>query len=326
MTTLRMLQPPPDEHRLIVVALGGNALLRRGQPLEADVQRANVRAAASALAELARGSRLVIVHGNGPQIGLLALQSEAYAEVRPYPLDLLGAETEGMIGYMLQQELANVCAGRDVVAVLTQAVVDRGDAAFAAPSKPIGPVYGEAEARRLAAERGWTVAPDGPGWRRVVASPRPRAIVELRAIRMLVDAGVVVVAAGGGGIPVQVDPDGTRHGVEAVVDKDWAAAVLAESLGADTLVFLTDVAAVELEWRTARARPIRRSTPNGLAASRFEPGSMGPKVEAACWFVSETGRVSSIGAVRDAACVLRGEAGTRIEPDEPRRHGSAGRG
>jgi len=309
------MPPPSDDSLLIVAALGGNALLRRGQPLDADVQHENVRGAAAVLAGLAGRHRLVIVHGNGPQIGLLALQSEAYRGVRAYPLDVLGAETEGMIGYLLERELANALTARQIVALLTQVVVDADDPAFAAPTKPIGPMYTEEEAKRLAAARGWVVAPDGSGWRRVVASPHPRAIVELAAIRILLDAGVIVVAAGGGGIPIVVDGSGVRHGVEAVVDKDWAAAVLADALGADALLLLTDVSAVQLSWGTPNARPVDRVSPNELAAVRFDPGSMGPKVDAACWFVSHSGKRAVIGAVSDALAMLRGEAGTRIDPD-----------
>ncbi len=274
-----------------------------------------MHAAAVILADLAGSHRLVIVHGNGPQIGLLALQSEAYRDVRAYPLDILGAETEGMIGYLLERELANALTGREIVALLTQVVVDVRDPAFATPTKPIGPMYREDEARRLASERGWVVAPDGAGWRRVVASPRPSTIVELSAIRILLDAGVIVVAAGGGGIPIVFDGNGARRGVEAVIDKDWAAAVLAHALGADTLLLLTDVPAVELDWDTPISRPIDRSTPHELEALRFAPGSMGPKVDAACWFVSESGKCAAIGAISDAAAMLRGDAGTRIEPD-----------
>jgi carbamate kinase len=300
---------------LVVAALGGNALLRRGEPLDAEVQQRNVKVAAHALADVAREHRLVVAHGNGPQIGLLALQSEAFRDVRTYPLDVLGAESEGMIGYLLEQELGNAMPGRDVVSLLTQVVVDPLDPAFRQPTKPIGPVYPETEAKRLAAERGWQVAPDGAHWRRVVASPAPHTIVELRAIRILVDAGVIVVCAGGGGIPVVVDVSGARHGVEAVIDKDGAAALLARQLGADLLLLLTDVPAVEIAWGTPAARPIGRTTPEELRRHEWAPGSMGPKVSAASWFVSTTGRPAAIGALADAAAITRGDAGTRIVPE-----------
>jgi carbamate kinase len=300
---------------LIVAALGGNALLRRGEPLEAEVQRGNVKAAAAAIAELAEEHDVVVTHGNGPQIGLLALQSEAYREVRTYPLDVLGAESEGMIGYLLEQELGNALPRRHVVSLLTQVVVDPLDPGFRTPTKPIGPVYREAEAKRLAAERGWSVARDGAGtqWRRVVASPAPHAIVELAAIRLLLEHRVLVVCAGGGGIPVIVDAHGACHGVEAVVDKDHAAALLARELGADVLLLLTDVAAVELAYGTPDARPLRHAFVAELNADSFAAGSMQPKVAAACWFASTTGKRAAIGSLRDAAALVRGEAGTQIE-------------
>jgi carbamate kinase len=248
---------------------------------------------------------------------LLALQSEALRDVRTYPLDVLGAESEGMIGYMIEQALGNALPDRVVVSLLTQVVVDALDPAFRKPTKPIGPVYTEAQARELAKQRGWFVAPDDStgAWRRVVASPAPRAIVELPAIETLVEHGVVVVCAGGGGIPVIVDVHGARHGVEAVVDKDLSAALLARQLGADALMLLTDVAAVELDFGTPNARPLRTVTPRELRRHRFAPGSMGPKVDAAAWFASTTGRPAFVGALADAAGVLAGRTGTRIEPD-----------
>jgi carbamate kinase len=297
----------------LVVALGGNALLHRGEPADATTQRHNVTVAARAVAELAADHQLVVTHGNGPQIGLLALQSEAYPKVRPYPLDVLGAESEGMIGYLLDQALQNQLPDRQVATLLTQVVVHPDDPAFAAPTKPVGPVYSEAEARRLAAERGWTVAVDGRWWRRVVASPEPLDIRELPTIRLLVEAGVLVVCAGGGGIPVVVEA-GRVRGVEAVIDKDLAAALLARRLAAGFLLLLTDVPAVELDWGTPRARPLRMATPAELRACRFAAGSMGPKVEAACRFVEATGGRAAIGALTDAAAILRGQAGTTVAP------------
>jgi carbamate kinase len=297
---------------LIVVALGGNALLRRGQPADLAVQRQNVATAVEAVAELAREHDVVVTHGNGPQVGLLALQGEAYAGVEPYPLDVLGAESEGMIGYLLDQELVNGLGGREVATLLTQVIVDAGDPAFARPQKFIGPVYERPHAERLAAERGWTVAPDGAFWRRVVASPEPRSIVELQTIRLLVNAGVLVVCAGGGGIPVVVDRDGRLRGVEAVVDKDRAAALLAAGLGADALLMLTDVNAVQLGYGTAGARDLHDVEAAELREHAFAPGSMGPKVEAACRFAEETGGLAAIGSLADAPAILRGERGTRI--------------
>lgn len=297
---------------LVVAALGGNALLRRGEPLEAEIARRNAKIAAEALAAIAREHRLVVTHGNGPQIGLIALQNEAYHDVRSYPLDVLGAESEGMIGYLLEQELGNALPDRQVAMLLTQTVVDPMDPGFAHPSKPIGPMYDADVAQQLSAQRGWVVAPDGNGWRRVVASPAPQSIVELPTIEFLLGHNVLVVCAGGGGIPVVVDAYGARHGVEAVVDKDLATALLAERLGADLLVLLTDVAAVELDWGTPNARALRETTVHELRRHRFATGSMGPKIAAAVSFVANTGRPAAIGALSEAADVVRGLAGTRI--------------
>lgn len=295
---------------LVVIALGGNALLRRGEPLEADVQQRNVSIAADALAEVAREHAIVVTHGNGPQVGLLALQAQAYEEVRPYSLDVLGAESEGMIGYFIERELASRLPGREVATLLTQVEVEAGDPAFAAPTKPIGPLYTEAQARQLR-DRGITVARDGDGFRRVVPSPEPRRIREIAAIRLLVKAGVIVVCAGGGGIPVIAVPGGLR-GVEAVIDKDLSASLLAEELGAAALLLLTDVEAVETAWRTPAARKIRQISPEALRAQSFEVGTMAPKVEAAVRFVERTGGAAAIGALGAAAKMLRGEAGTIV--------------
>jgi len=297
---------------LVIIGLGGNALLPRTGPADVDVQRARAREAAKAIAEVARRHRIIVTHGNGPQIGLLALQAEAVRDLRTYPLDVLGAEAEGMLGYLVEQELANELAGVEVTALLTEVVVDALDPAFRQPTKPIGPVYTEEVARRLAEERGWSIARDGTGWRRVVASPVPRSIVGLHAIELLVAAGVVVVCGGGGGIPVVVDVAGGRHGVEAVVDKDRATALLARSLGADRLLLLTDVDAVQEGWGTDRARPIHDATPAELRRLDLDAGSMGPKVEAASWFVETAGGWAGIGALADAAAILRGEAGTVV--------------
>jgi carbamate kinase len=296
----------------VIVALGGNALLRRGEPAEAGAQRRHVEDAAAAIATLAAEHDLVLTHGNGPQVGLLALQAAAYHDIQPYPLDVLGAESEGMIGYLLVQALRNRLPGREIAAVLTQVVVDAADPAFAAPTKPIGPIYDEATAMRLAREHGWSIARDGAGFRRVVPSPEPLDLVELQAIRTLSDAGAVVVCAGGGGIPVVRAADGTLAGVEAVVDKDLAAALLGERLGADVLLILTDVQAVERDWATERARPIRHATPRELRGLDFAAGSMAPKIEAACRFVENTGGTAAIGALERAPAVLAGTAGTLV--------------
>jgi carbamate kinase len=298
---------------LVVVALGGNALLRRGEPADVNTQRANVAAAVEAIAELAAEHDVVITHGNGPQVGLLALQGEAYAAAEAYPLDVLGAETEGMIGYLLDQELVNRFGGRRQVAtLLTQVIVDADDPAFHRPEKFIGPVYEDAMAHELASRRGWTVAQDGRHWRRVVPSPEPRAIVELDTIRLLTELRVIVVCTGGGGIPVTVGVDGRLTGVEAVVDKDRAAALLAEGLGADALLMLTDVPVVQEGFGTPQARDLRDMRADELRKLSFAAGSMGPKVEAACRFAERTGGMAGIGALADAAAILRGERGTRV--------------
>lgn len=297
----------------VLVALGGNALLRRGEPAEASAQLANVTLAAEALAGVAADHELILTHGNGPQVGLLALQNESYGSVSPYPLDVLGAESEGMVGYMLELALRNALPGRDLVTVLSAVVVDAEDGALA-PSKPIGPVYAAEDARRLVAERGWSIGPDGDGFRRLVPSPEPRAIVELRSLRTLIDAGALVICAGGGGIPVTLNGDGTMHGVEAVVDKDLTAALLARRLDADLLVMLTDVDAVYLDWGGAEERALGTVTPAELRRHDFAAGSMGPKVEAACRFVEATGRRAAIGGLRTAGAIVRGESGTQICP------------
>lgn len=299
----------------IVVALGGNALLKRGQPLEAATQRENVAIAARSIARLAIGNDLVVTHGNGPQVGLLALQSEAYTEVHPYPLDVLGAESEGMIGYMLEQALQNEMPGREVASLLTEVVVDGLDPAFAHPTKPVGPVYSEVDARRLAAGHQWHVAADGDGFRRVVASPEPIRIVEIDTIRALIDAGVVVICVGGGGIPTVIDPrSGLRTGVEAVIDKDLSTALLATQVRAEFLMLLTDVEAVQEGWGTPEARPIRSTTPAEIRRIRFAAGSMGPKVEAACRFVDATGHPAAIGSLSMATEIMAWRSGTLIIP------------
>jgi carbamate kinase len=297
----------------LVVALGGNALLRRGEPAEAATQRAHVRDAASALAALAAEHELVITHGNGPQVGLLALETDAYKAVAPYPLDILGAESQGMIGYLLVQALAGELPVRELVALLTQVVVDHDDPAFSQPTKPIGPVYNEAEARRLAAAHAWTVARDGDHFRRVVPSPDPREIVELQSVARLLDAGAVVICAGGGGVPV-VRAGSHLKGVEAVIDKDLTAALLAEGLRADRLLMLTDVPSVVRDWDSPEAEPIPSATPAELRRLTFATGSMGPKVEAACRFVERSGGQAAIGALSELADVATGAAGTQVAP------------
>jgi carbamate kinase len=312
-------RPTRPAGRRVVVALGGNALLQRGEPLDADHQRANIRRAAHAIAALVRdGNEVVVTHGNGPQVGLLDLQADAYPAVEPYPLDVLGAETEGMIGYLLEQRLEAELPGHEVATVLTQVVVDRSDPAFAHPTKPIGPVYPGDEGRAVGRQHGWTMAPDGGGMRRVVASPAPVRIVELASITTLLDAGALVLCAGGGGIPVAPDPDGDGlEGVEAVIDKDATAALLARQLGADALLILTDIEAVQLFWGTPVARTIRWATPDHLGHYDFAAGSMGPKIEAATRFVASTGGQAAIGRLDDASALLTGTAGTQIRTGTP---------
>jgi carbamate kinase len=299
----------------LVIAIGGNALLERGQRADAAVQRLNSIRAVESLAPLTAEHQVVITHGNGPQVGLLALESAADPELeQPYPLDVLGAQTQGMIGYWLLQALQNALPGRQVAAVVNQTLVSAADPAFANPTKFVGPVYDEAKARELAAQRGWQVAPDGPYWRRVVPSPQPQRIVETRIVRLLLSSGAVVVCAGGGGVPVIRNESGRLQGVEAVIDKDLATATLAEALEADALLLLTDVPAVIRGYGTPQAEPIPRATPAALRAESFPSGSMGPKVEAVCRFVEVTGDMAAIGALTDAPSILHGKAGTVVTP------------
>ncbi|MGZ4601144.1 MAG: carbamate kinase [Oryzihumus sp.] len=304
----------------IVAALGGNALLRRGEKPDAATQEANVDRAVHALAPLAHDHELVLTHGNGPQVGVLAMQSASDPHLTtPYPFDVLGAQTQGMIGYWLLQALENALPGREVAALVTQTRVAADDPAFLKPTKFVGAVYSEAEARILAGARGWSIAPDGEQWRRVVPSPAPERIVETGLIARLLEANTVVVCAGGGGVPVVETPGGELQGIEAVVDKDATAALLAVAIDADFLLLLTDVAAVEVDYGLPQARPIRCATPGDLRALPFPAGSMGPKVEAACHFVEVTGRSAAIGALGDTKAILAGEAGTIVTPGEPPR-------
>jgi carbamate kinase len=299
---------------LVVIALGGNALLRRGQPMTEENQRDNVKIACQSLAEVAREHQIVITHGNGPQVGLLALQAAAYDKVEAYPLDVLGAETEGMIGYLIMQELGNLLPFEQRFATLmTQIEVDPDDPAFRDPTKFIGPIYSREEAERGVAERGWAIKQDGNYWRRVVPSPLPKRIFEVEPIKWLLERGAIVICAGGGGIPTMYER-GTRTlvGVEAVIDKDRAGALLASSLKADAFLMLTDAEAVFVDWGTPSARAIRRASPDALAELHFAAGSMGPKVESACDFARSTGGIAGICALPDALALLRGEAGTTV--------------
>jgi carbamate kinase len=299
----------------IVIALGGNALLRRSDPMTTEVQRRNVRIAAEAIAPLVAGNSIVIVHGNGPQVGLLSLQAESYTGAEPYPLDVLDAGTQGMIGYLIQQELRSLLPPTSQVAtLLTMVVVDQDDPAFASPVKFVGPLYDKDAADKLAAAKGWVFRQDGDAWRRVVPSPEPRRILEIEPITWLLDRGAVVICAGGGGIPTMYPSSGPGAlvGVEAVIDKDLASELLAEDVAADLFVMATDVDGVYLEWGTPQQRRLGRVTPEALANHQFAAGSMGPKVEAAVRFAAKTGGRAAIGSLADIAGIVAGTAGTNV--------------
>jgi carbamate kinase len=306
-----------------VVALGGNALLKRSDPLTAEAQRGNVRVAAKALAPIAQEHELVLAHGNGPQVGLLALQAAAYTGAEPYSLDMLGAGTEGMIGYVVEQELGNLLPfEKPLATILTMVEVDPQDPAFDDPTKFVGPCYDRESAERLSAEKHWTFKADGKSWRRVVASPEPLRIFELAPITWLLEKGAVVICAGGGGIPTAYLPDGTRTlaGVEAVIDKDFASELLARELGADLFVMASDEQGVFLEYGTPEQKMLGWVTPEELARHEFAAGSMGPKVLAASRFVSATGHRAAIGRLDDIARIVAGEAGTNIVTEVPEAH------
>jgi carbamate kinase len=301
----------------VVVALGGNALLKRGEPMTAEVQRSNVRSAAPALAAVAREHGLVLSHGNGPQVGLLALQAAAYEQVEPYPLDVLGAQTQGMIGYMIEQELGNILPFEVPFAtLLTMIEVDPADPAFEDPTKFVGPVYEKDEADQLVAGKGWVFKQDGDKWRRVVPSPQPKRIFEIRPIRWLLDQNAVVICAGGGGVPTMYDPDAERFlvGVEAVIDKDLASELLAREVEADLYVMVTDVDGVYVDWGTPQQRKLDRVTPEELRSQDFAAGSMGPKVEAAVRFVEHTGKRAAIGGLEGIEGIVDGSGGTQVVP------------
>jgi carbamate kinase len=299
----------------IVIALGGNALLRRTDPMTTEVQRRNVKVAAEAIAPLAAEHSIVVVHGNGPQVGLLSLQAESYTGAEPYPLDVLDAGTQGMIGYLIQQELRGILpADRQVTTLLTMIVVDPDDPAFASPAKFVGPVYAKEAADNLADSKGWTFRQDGAAWRRVVPSPEPRRILEIEPISWLLERGAVVICAGGGGIPIMYPSSGPGAlvGVEAVIDKDLASELLAEDVGADLFIMATDVDGVYLHWGSPEQRRLDQVTPQELAGYEFAAGSMGPKVKAATRFVTKTGRRAAIGSLADIGGIVAGEAGTSV--------------
>jgi carbamate kinase len=301
----------------VVVALGGNALLRRGEPMTAEAQRANVQIAAHALAPVAEKHELVVTHGNGPQVGLLALQAQAYSDVEPYPLDVLGAETEGMIGYVLEQELGNLLPFEVPIAtLLTMVEVDSADPAFNDPTKFVGPVYDQAEADKLKREKGWIFKQDGAKWRRVVPSPLPKRIFELRPIKWLLENGTIVICAGGGGIPTAYSPNGSRKlgGIEAVIDKDLASELLARELEADVFVMATDINGVYLDFGTPQQRMLGQVTTSELKQHNFAAGSMGPKVAAAIQFAELTGKRAAIGTLNDIEAIVDGRKGTNVVP------------
>ncbi len=297
----------------IVIALGGNALLQRGDEMTADNQRENIRVAVKALAPIIEEHEVVISHGNGPQVGLLSLQSAAYKEVEEYPLDILGAQTQGMIGYMIEQELGNLLPiEKPIASILTMVEIDPEDPAFSNPTKPIGPVYTEDEAKNLAKIKGWDIKNDGEYWRRVVPSPEPHRIFQLRPIHWLLEKGTVVICAGGGGIPTSYAEKGKLEGVEVVIDKDRASSLLAFELDADLLIMATDTEGVYLDWGGDLERIISKTTPEEIRKYKFDNGSMGPKVEAACTFVERSGQRAAIGSLNDIQKMVDGLAGTQF--------------
>jgi carbamate kinase len=298
----------------IVIALGGNALLQRGEEMTAGNQRKNIQIAAISLAPIVEGNQVVISHGNGPQVGLLSLQSAAYEDVEEYPLDILGAQTEGMIGYMIEQELGNMLPIEvPIASILTMVEVDPDDPAFDNPTKPIGPVYTKEDAEILAKEKDWKIKPDGEYWRRVVASPEPHRIFELRPIHWLLERGTVVICAGGGGIPTIYNKEGKLEGVEVVIDKDRASSLLAFELEADILIMATDTDGVYLDWGTENEKLIKKTTPDEIRQYNFDAGSMGPKVEAACSFVERSGQRAVIGSLKDIEGMVNGMSGTQFK-------------
>jgi len=297
----------------IVIALGGNALLRRGEPLTFENQRQNIKIACEQIAKVWPNNELVIAHGNGPQVGLLALQGAAYTEVPTYPLDVLGAESVGMIGYMIQQELGNLVPfDVPLATILSQVEVDKNDPAFKNPTKPIGPVYSKEEAERLAKEKNWSIAQDGDKYRRVVPSPLPKRIFEIRPVKWLLERGSIVICAGGGGIPTYYDDQHNLHGVEAVIDKDLCSALLAENLDADLFIIATDVSAAFIDWGKDTQKAIASAHPDAIKEIGFASGSMGPKVQAAINFARYSGKDAVIGSLSDIVDITKGKAGTRI--------------
>ncbi len=296
---------------IIVVAVGGNALLQRGEVMSCENQQKSIEVTSKALAELSKDFRLVIVHGNGPQVGLLSLQNDAYKDCPPYPFDVLGAETQGMIGYLIQQGLNAAIDDKFTTTILTRMVVDKNDPAIANPTKFIGPVYNEEEAKQLAAQNGWTVKPDGQYWRRVVPSPEPKEVLEIKAIKDLLEKDHLIICGGGGGAPV-VEKDGAYEGFEAVIDKDMTAALIAEEIGAEHLLILTDGTHVCLNWGKPDEEKLHNVSTEEMKSYQFPAGSMGPKVDACCRFVQNTGKHGHIGDLHHAVDIIKGDSGTHI--------------
>ncbi len=297
----------------IVVALGGNALLKRNEPMTVGNQRRNVRKAAEALAPIAREHELIISHGNGPQVGLLALQASLYSETEDIPLDILGAQTEGMIGYMIEQELGNILPFEQPFAsILTMVEVHGDDPAFKHPTKPIGPLFEEAEAKKLMNNKKWQMINEGNKWRRVVPSPVPHRIFQMRPIKWLLEKGTIVICTGGGGIPTVYNEEGILTGADVVIDKDYASALLAKELEADLYIMATDADAVYVNWGTTRAKALGHITYNDIKGYDFAAGSIGPKIISACWFAEKTGKKAAIGALSDLEKMVSGEKGTIV--------------
>lgn len=296
---------------IIVVAIGGNALLQRGELMSCQNQQKSISQTAISLAKLAKDYRLVVVHGNGPQVGLLSLQNDAYADCPSYPFDVLGAETQGMIGYLIQQGLNAAIKDSFTTTVLTRIVVDPNDPAITNPTKFIGPVYTEQQAKILAEDNNWVIKPDGVHWRRVVPSPKPIEVLEIKAIKDLLAQDHLVICGGGGGAPV-IEKDGAYQGFEAVIDKDMTAALIAEEVGADHLLILTDGDYVCLNWNQDDEQRLEQVTAKELSQYHFPAGSMGPKVDACCQFVENTGGIGHIGDLSKAFEIMREQTGTHV--------------
>ena len=302
----------------VVIALGGNAILQRGEPLECEIQRKNIRTAAASIARIVRDHQVILTHGNGPQVGLLSLMNDSYKEVTPYPLDILGAQTQGMIGAIFEQELRNQLSDKNICTISTQTLVDPKDSAFLNPDKFVGPVYNREESQRVLEENPeWTIKQDGDYYRRVVPSPEPKEILEIESLKQILDSGdTTLICGGGGGVPVYRNSFGELEGVEAVIDKDRATRLLAEGLNADAFLILTDINAVATNFGHPESKNIRTATPDAMDEFDFASGSMGPKVEAVVKFVRNTGNMAAIGSLEQAAEILTSDSGTIIRENE----------